>query len=76
MRRLSLLGLVGLVAVLVAAAAMAASAFAVQPSNLPNTLPKAFTGKSEAQPFTTANKVTSNAQKRVAQAKKRRMNRR
>jgi hypothetical protein len=46
MKRLSLLG-VGLLVVLAAAAAMATSAFAVQPSNLPNTLPKAFTGVSE-----------------------------
>jgi hypothetical protein len=46
MKRFSLLG-VGLLVVLAAAAAMATSAFAVQPSNLPNTLPKKFTGASE-----------------------------
>jgi hypothetical protein len=48
MKRFSLLG-AGLLVVLAAAAAMATSAFAVQPSNLPNTLPKTFTGKSEGE---------------------------
>jgi len=46
MKRFSLLGL-GLLVVLVAAAATATSALAVQPSNLPNTLPKTFSGESE-----------------------------
>jgi hypothetical protein len=46
MKRFGLLG-VGLLVVFAALAAMSAAAFAVQPSNLPNNVPKKFTGAAE-----------------------------